>query len=79
MHIRLRMSTVRHIRTVVLEGMTQDSFAKSIGRPQPTVSRWEKGELYPDIRDLQAIRALVDLHNKHWSPDWFTLAEEPAA
>lgn len=39
-------------------GLTQEQFAKRLGRTQSTVSRWESGEQMPDgvaLKDLQRL------------------------
>lgn len=51
------MSPIEHIRKTVL-GLSQAQFAEIAGVKQSTVSRWERGELSPSIREVgRVVRA----------------------
>lgn len=39
-------------------GLTQEQFAKRLGRTQSTVSRWESGEQMPDSAALKELQKL---------------------
>lgn len=49
------MSAIAHIRKSVL-GLSQAEVAALTGVTQATVSRWEKGELFPNLRELGVLR-----------------------
>ena len=49
------MSAIARIRKELL-GLTQVEFAALTGVTQATVSRWERGELFPNLRELALIR-----------------------
>lgn len=46
---------------------------------QATVSRWEKGELSPDLDQLAAIRAAVIERKLKWNDAWFFSVPERTA
>lgn len=75
-----RMKTVLHIRKSVL-GITQGEMAKIASTRQATVSRWETGELLPDIGHMRAIRNEVARRGLAWDDSWFfeIPADQPAA
>lgn len=50
------MTPIEHIRKNVF-GLSQTSFAEIAGTTQPSVSRWENGELEPDREALARIRS----------------------
>lgn len=51
------MSPIEHIRKAIL-GLSQAQLAAIAGVKQSTVSRWEKGELSPSIREVgRVVRA----------------------
>lgn len=50
------MSPFKRLRKEVLD-VTQQEIADVTGTTQATVSRWEKGELFPDAKQLAAMRA----------------------
>lgn len=51
------MSAIEHIRKTVL-GLSQAQLAAIAGVKQSTVSRWERGELSPSIREVgRVVRA----------------------
>lgn len=70
------MSVIAHIRKRVLE-VTQVALAEMTGVTQATVSRWEKGELWPNHRELAIIRdaGRAKLPTE-WEDNW--LFEVPA-
>ncbi len=51
-----RMTPFRRLRKEILK-VTQAHIAEVTGTTQATVSRWESGELYPDARQLAALRS----------------------
>lgn len=52
-------------------GIRQDEMAAITGASQATVSRWESGELEPDRRQMDAIRAEAAGRRLKWRDDWF--------
>lgn len=66
----LGMQIVQHIRKSILE-LNQAEFAVIALTTQATVSRWESGELSPDLNQLAAIRAEVLRQEKEWNDTWF--------
>lgn len=58
------------IRKSVL-GFTQSEMAALTGARQATVSRWERGELEPDRRQMSAIRKKIIAQGKPWKDTWF--------
>lgn len=50
------MSPFKRLRKNVLR-VTQQEIAEVAETTQATVSRWEKGELFPDAKQLAAIKA----------------------
>ena len=65
-----RMNTIKRIRREVF-GLTQKEFAELAGVRQATVSRWEAGELSPDLTQLSAIRQAVIEKGTPWEDAWF--------
>lgn len=51
--------------------MTQAEFAVVAGATQPTVCRWEKGELEPDRDQLSRIRSHALDTGLPWDDAWF--------
>jgi len=72
------MNPIAVIRKHVF-GLPQAEFAACIGRSQPTVSRWESGELKPDISDLASIRELARTQRLDWRDSWFFGEKMPPA
>lgn len=75
------MSSIAHIRKAVL-GMSQSELAAKTGVAQATVSRWEKGELFPNLRELSIIRDEARAKDpEKWRDEWLfeapALASEP--
>lgn len=64
------MNTILHIRKNVL-GLTQVEFGAICGSGQGVVSRWENGELFPDLNQMAAIRAAVIDRGLAWDDAWF--------
>ena len=64
------MSAMTHIRKSVLD-MSQAALAELTGVTQATVSRWEKGELSPDLNALSRIREEAQRRGKEWDDRWF--------
>jgi len=72
------MQTIQHVRKSVL-GLNQADFASIAKTTQATVSRWENGELSPDLTQLSAIRDEVKRRGLEWDDLWFFEAPERAA
>lgn len=76
------MSIIQHIRKSVL-GVSQKQFADIAGTTQGTVSRWETGEMNPDLAQLGKIRAYALDLGKEWRDEWLFTApssdDAPAA
>lgn len=70
------MNAVAHIRKNIL-GVNQAALATIAGVTQATVSRWESGELSPDLSQLSSIRREVLSRGLTWSDAW--LFETPAS
>lgn len=68
--MHLRMNAISHIRKSIL-GVTQSTMAEIADTRQATVSRWETGELLPDIEHMRAIRAEVQRRHLAWDDSWF--------
>ena len=64
------MSRLLRVRKDIL-GVTQSEIASITGATQATVSRWEKGELEPDRRQLDAIRTEAQRRGIAWDDRWF--------
>lgn len=50
------MTPFKHLRKEVLK-VTQQEIAEVTATTQATVSRWEKGDLFPNAKQLAALRA----------------------
>lgn len=61
---------IQHIRTTVF-GLSQRQFAQLVGASQPTVHRWETGELSPNIEHLARIREAAKKQRIPWKDAWF--------
>lgn len=68
--MHLCMNAIPHIRKNVLN-VSQAAFAAITGANQATVSRWENGELTPDLEQLRAIRAEAKRLGLEWDDSWF--------
>lgn len=64
------MNTILHIRKNVIEA-SQTAFAAIAGTNQATVSRWERGELFPNLEQMRAIRSAVLESGADWDDRWF--------
>lgn len=73
------MSTIAHIRKSVL-GLSQAELAARTGVAQATVSRWEKGELFPNLRELTIIRdAALAKDPDGWRDEWLFEVPQPSS
>lgn len=72
------MNAVAHVRKSVLKA-SQMELATIASTTQATVSRWEKGELSPDLDQLAAIRAAVIERKLKWNDAWFFSVPERTA
>lgn len=72
------MSTVHHIRKAILD-ISQADLAAIANTTQASVSRWEKGELQPDLEQLRRIRDAVRQRGLAWEDSWFFDAPAVAA
>ena len=72
------MTAIRHIRKNVLK-VSQATLASIVGTTQATVSRWEAGELSPNLTELEAIRAEAKRREIDWNDELFFAAPEPVA
>ncbi|HLO78169.1 MAG TPA: helix-turn-helix transcriptional regulator [Magnetospirillum sp.] len=61
---------IKTIRTAVL-GASQMELAALTSTSQATVSRWESGELFPDLRHMAAIRSAARTRGIKWRDEWF--------
>lgn len=75
-----KITPVEHIRKNVLD-LTQTAFASITGVAQSTVSRWENGELNPDVEEYRRIRQAVVERGSEWNDAWVlaTAIEQGAA
>lgn len=64
------MSTLLHIRKDVL-AISQAEMAAIARTSQATVSRWENGELQPDLRQMKRIRAFALERGLSWDDSLF--------
>lgn len=54
MQITLRAARVN-------KGLTQKEMAKLVGVNHTTLLKWEKGETYPDVRNIQKIEEILEV------------------
>lgn len=71
------MNSLSHIRKNILQ-VTQGALAEIAGVQQTTVSRWESGEGFPDLRQLTKIRDELLKRDIPWDDEWFFVAPEAA-
>ncbi len=64
------MNIIRHIRVDLLD-LTQTEFAEGVGVAQSTVSRWEKSELSPSIKEAAEMRRLMEEKGIEWDDAHF--------
>jgi DNA-binding transcriptional regulator YiaG len=64
------MRPIEHIRTHIF-CVSQAAFAAIAGTSQPTVSRWERGELDPGLEEMLRIRAAAQERAIEWNDSWF--------
>lgn len=64
------MNAIAHIRQEILK-VPQSVLADITGTTQATVSRWENGELHPDIEQMAAIRRAAIDSGVSWDDRWF--------
>ena len=50
----------------LLTGMTQEDFAKAVGRERTTIVRWESGKTQPKADDIAKIEKVLNIK---WSDD----------
>lgn len=65
-----KMTPITHIRTKLFE-LTQAAFAEIAGATQPTVCRWESGELEPGRDNLEKIRNAALQRGLDWNDRFF--------
>jgi transcriptional regulator with XRE-family HTH domain len=70
------MNPIQHIRKNVL-GVSQADLAKVAGVSQGTVSKWENGELKPDLDELGRIRDEAHRRGLEWNDGWFFEGPKP--
>jgi Predicted transcriptional regulator with C-terminal CBS domains len=73
----MRMNAVTHIRKNIL-GATQGEIAAIVGVGQTTVSRWERGELSPDLDQMRRLRSELLRRGVEWDDAWFFDVPEAA-
>lgn len=72
------MRPIEHIRRNVF-GLKQGPFAEIAGTTQPSVSRWERGELAPDQQEMARIRDAARLRGIAWDDRlFFEVPDQPA-
>lgn len=64
------MQPISHIRKSVFR-CSQAELASLAGVSQATVSRWESGELNPNLDEMARIRAAALSASKDWDDRWF--------
>ncbi len=64
------MSQIEHIRKERFK-VSQSAFADIAGTSQPTVSRWEAGELEPSRIEMARIRDEAVKRGIEWHDQWF--------
>jgi len=65
------MNSIRYIRKVVFPNISQGELAKITGTTQATVSRWESGELSPNLSEMQLIRDSAQARGIEWDDALF--------
>lgn len=64
------MTPIARIRQEIFK-VPQAAFADIAGTTQPTVSRWENGELSPDAIEMSRIRQAAREQGLAWDDRWF--------
>jgi predicted transcriptional regulator len=64
------MSQIEHIRKSIFK-VSQSAFAEIAGTSQPTVSRWEAGDLEPSRVEMGHIRDAAVRRGIEWHDEWF--------
>lgn len=64
------MRPIEHIRRHVF-GLNQTPFAQIAGTTQASVSRWERGEQFPDQQEMDRIRDEARTRGLAWDDSWF--------
>ena len=70
------MTPMQHIRKTILR-ISQSEMASIASTTQATVSRWEKGELVPDLAQMTRIREEAQVRGIEWN-DGFFFGDAPA-
>jgi predicted transcriptional regulator len=70
------MKPIKHIRVAIF-GVSQAEFADIAGATQPTVSRWERGELDPGFEEMVSIRTEAHRRGLSWNDKIFFDAPRP--
>lgn len=63
-------TAIRIIRRAVLKA-SQAELAALVATSQGTISRWESGELAPDLNQMAAIREAARARGIKWRDEWF--------
>lgn len=64
------MHPIAHIRKNVFK-LSQAAFGTLAGVDQGTVSRWEGGQLAPDLAEMARIRTAARRRRLPWDDSWF--------
>ncbi len=72
------MTPIARIRQEILK-VSQAEMAGIAKTTQPTISRWENGELEPDREQMKLIRDEALARGREWDDRWFFELPEEAA
>jgi len=72
------MNALRHIRKTVLD-LSQAEIAVIAEVSQGTVSKWENGELNPNMDEMARIRTAAIERGLPWDDSWFFETPSEAA
>jgi predicted transcriptional regulator len=72
------MNQIVHIRKNVFK-VSQSEFGDIAGTTQPSVSRWERGELEPSRTEMTRIREAATSRGLEWNDLWFFESPTPEA